>query len=153
MCYVWNALARIHVLHLLMYPQRLHPSQLCLRELAGLWQQGSKQDTNEPWEWPPSKQVSKTSTATSQGATCVTSGARRSCASLLSNAVMANALVSRRVMLWCCWAQLAVRSAEESEREPTRSLQLCFPIKGKLKAQANFVTAFFYGTFESEWTH
>lgn len=62
------------------------------------------------------------------------------CASSLSNATMANALVSHRITLRCCWAQLAVRAAVETERELTRPPQLCVQIKGKLKARANFVT-------------
>lgn len=72
------------------------------------------------------------------------------CALSLSNTTMANALVSHRVALWCCWAQLAVWAAMETEREPTRSLQLCFQIKGKLKAPANFVTFFF---LVWKWAH
>lgn len=36
----------------------------------------------------------------------------------------------------------------ETKREPTRTLELCVQIKGKLKALANFVTVF----IESELT-
>lgn len=75
------------------------------------------------------------------------------CALSLSNTTMANALVSHRVALWCCWAQLAVWAAVETEREPTRSLQLCFQIKGKLKAPANFVTFFFFFGGVWKWAH
>lgn len=68
----------------------------------------------------------------------------------LSNTTMANALVSHRVTLWCCWTQLALWAAVETKREPTWTLELCIQIKGKLKARANFVTFFFL--FESEHT-
>lgn len=71
----------------------------------------------------------------------------------LSNTTMANALVSHRVTLWCCWTQLALWAAVETEREPTWTLELCIQIKGKLKASANFVTFFFVCLFESEYTH
>lgn len=133
MCYVWNVLARIHVLQLLMYPWWLHPSQLCLCELTGLWQQGSKQHVNQPWHRPPSKQVSshdKAPIATSQGVRCVMSGAGHSvCVSAfvsLSHTTMANALVSHCVTLWCCWIQLAFSAATETKREPTWTLRFVF---------------------------
>lgn len=147
MRYVWNALAKIHVLQLPVHPQQLHPSQLCLCELTGLWQHGSKQHANQPWHRPPSKQVSihnKAPMATSQGTRCVRSGAGYSpcvyvCA-FQSNTTLANALVSRPVILWCWGAQLALWAAVKAQHEPTWTVELCIQIKGKLKATANFVT-------------
>lgn len=117
-------------------------SCVCVSSL-GYWQQGSKQHVNQPWHRPPLKQVSshdKAPTATSQGARCVMSFAEHSvCVFVsLSNTTIANALVSR-VTLWCCWTQLALWAAVETKREPTRTLELCIQIKGKLKALANFL--------------
>lgn len=87
------------------------------------------------------------------------SDVRRSCARVfasLSNARMANALVSRRVTLWCCWTQLALWAAVETKRELTWTLVLCFSDQGEAQSSGKLCYLcffFFFFVFESEHTH
>lgn len=73
MCYVWNALAGVHVLQAAApYPWSLGLSQLCRRRAD--WGQGGRgaldsghQNNNLPWHWPASKQSEQTRRELSRG--------------------------------------------------------------------------------------
>lgn len=101
----------------------------------------------------------KSPIATSQEVRCVMSGAGHSARVVfasLSNTTMANALVSHRVTLWCCWTQLALWAAVENQTWTNMNLRALYSDQGKAQSFCKLCYLFFFSfslLFESEHTH
>lgn len=91
----------------------------------------------------------KSPIATSQEVRCVMSGAGHSARVVfasLSNTTMANALVSHRVTLWCCWTQLALWAAVENQTWTNMNLRALYSDQGKAQSFCKLCYLFFFSS-------